>query len=94
MDEFFIRPELEQSRRRSPLALSPEALEVLSVKQALQPRSQAETLATFADGSPAVVRRVADKGQVICCGFLPALSYIKPALAAWLEWTPRGSADY
>ncbi len=59
-----------------------ETLEVLSVKQSLQPRPPAETMATFADGSPAVVRRVADKGQVICCGFLPALSYIKPALVA------------
>ena len=41
-----------------------------------------EVLATFKDGQPAVVSGPAAKGQVIVCGFLPALSYIKPALLA------------
>ena len=59
-----------------------DTLEVLSVKQALQPRPQADTLATFADGSPAIVSHAAEKGRVLCCGFLPALSYVKPALVA------------
>jgi len=59
-----------------------EKLDVLSTKQSLQPRPQSRNLATFADGSPAVVSRAAGRGQVICCGFLPALSYIRPALLA------------
>lgn len=50
--------------------------EVLSVKQALTAQPGAETLATFADGSPAIVR----KSGITVCGFLPALSYIKTAL--------------
>lgn len=59
-----------------------EKLEVFSTKQSLQPRPDSQTLATFADGNPAVVSRSAGKGHVICCGFLPALSYIHPALLA------------
>jgi hypothetical protein len=50
--------------------------EVLSVKQPLTARPGAETLATFADGSAAIVR----KDNITVCGFLPALSYIKTAL--------------
>ncbi len=69
-----------------------EKLEVLSMKQELFPlvaaKSKAipeanddiEILATFQDGKPAVVSGRAGKGRVIVCGFLPALSYIKPAL--------------
>ncbi len=52
------------------------AAEVLSVKQTLAPRAGAKVLATFKDGSPALVRG----GTVYCAGFLPALAYIKPAL--------------
>ena len=39
-------------------------------------------LATFKDGQPAVVSGRVGNGRVIVCGFLPALSYIKPALLA------------
>ena len=39
-----------------------------------------EILATFGDGSPAAVGGRAGRGRVICCGFLPALAYIKAAL--------------
>lgn len=49
---------------------------VLGVKQTLTPKEGADTLATFSDGSAAVVRR----GQVTVSGFLPALAYIKTAL--------------
>jgi len=53
---------------------------VQSVKQALTANKTAQTLATFKDGSAAMVRGAAGKGSIIACGFLPALSYIKPAL--------------
>jgi hypothetical protein len=64
-----------------------EQLEVLSIKQQLSPvASQAgvntEVLATYQDGQPAVVSGTVGKGRIIVCGFLPALSYIKPALLA------------
>jgi len=36
--------------------------------------------ATFKDGSPAVTTRLLGKGQVVYCGFLPGLSYFKPAI--------------
>jgi hypothetical protein len=50
--------------------------EVLGVKQPLRPKAESEIVATFGDGTPAIVRR----GNVTVCGFLPALSYIKTAL--------------
>ena len=49
---------------------------VLGVQQTLTAKSGAETTATFNDGGAAIVR----KGGVTCCGFLPALGYIKAAL--------------
>lgn len=42
--------------------------------------NMAQVLAKFSDGSPAVVERQVGKGKVIYCGFLPGLSYFKPAL--------------
>ena len=39
-------------------------------------------LATFKDGAPAAISGRVGKGNVIVTGFLPALSYIKPALLA------------
>ncbi len=59
-----------------------EVLEVLSVKQPLSVVGDAEVLATFADGQPAVAVGKAGKGRVVVSGFLPALSYIKPALVS------------
>jgi hypothetical protein len=50
--------------------------DVLSVKQSLTAKPGAETLATFANGSAAIVRN----DNITVCGFLPALSYIKTAL--------------
>ncbi len=56
--------------------------EVLAVRQALTPRDGAEVVGNFQDGSPALVRGASGKGRVYCAGFLPGLSYIKPALDA------------
>jgi hypothetical protein len=53
---------------------------VLSVRQPLTAHKGAATLATFQDQSAALVRGASGKGTVYCSGFLPALSYIKPAL--------------
>lgn len=61
-----------------------EKLEVLSLKQPLAPREDGQVLATFGDGGPAVVAGRVGEGRVMMAGFLPALSYIKPALAARL----------
>jgi len=58
------------------------AAEVLAVKQAIESRTGAETLATFKDQSPAIIRGSAGKGTIYCAGFLPALAYIKQALDA------------
>ncbi|NUQ64971.1 MAG: hypothetical protein HUU20_21110 [Pirellulales bacterium] len=70
-------------------------LEVLSVKQPLRPRGvqQANVLATFQDGQPAVVAGLAGKGRVLVLGFLPALSYIKPALAARQSLDDQAEAE-
>ncbi len=57
-----------------------QKLEVLSVSQRQSARGGAETLATFADGSPATITAAAGKGRVISHGYLPALPYIKQAI--------------
>ncbi len=83
-----------------------EKLEVLSMKQGLSPftprknmffpgtNDDIEILATFQDGQPAVVSGRAGNGRVIVCGFLPALSYIKPALVARRPLEQRLDAHY
>jgi hypothetical protein len=60
-------------------------LEVLSVRQRQKPRVGAEVLATFADGSPAIVRAEAGAGMIYSAGFLPALDYIKQAVVSRRE---------
>lgn len=70
-----------------------ERLEVLSVQQPLTARSNARTLATFGNGQPAVVMAPAGQGQIISLGFLPALSYIKPALTARVGLERRADSE-
>ena len=57
-------------------------MEVLSIRQELVPDEHYEVLATFSDGSPALVRGNYGNGKVYSAGFLPALDYIKQALVA------------
>jgi hypothetical protein len=67
--------------------------EVLSVKQALRAKETAEIVARFGDGAPAVVRGSVGKGFVYCVGFLPGLSYVKPALVAKFALEEQAVAD-
>lgn len=53
----------------------PDALPVPSVRARLKKTAAAETLATFADGSPALLRATPGKGETLTCAFLPGLSY-------------------
>ena len=53
---------------------------VIGVRSRVKLASGSEQLATFSDGSPAISKRVAGKGQAIYCGFLPSLAYFKPAI--------------
>ena len=43
----------------------------------------AEIESRFGDGSPAVTTRSSGKGEAVYCGFLPGLTYFKPALPKW-----------
>jgi hypothetical protein len=45
----------------------------------------------FRDGSPGVTTRTAGKGKAMYCGFLPALSFYKPAIP--LRPVDRGATD-
>ncbi|HEX7376161.1 MAG TPA: hypothetical protein VF278_03565, partial [Pirellulales bacterium] len=45
-----------------------------------------QPLGAFSDGSPAVVSKASGRGKSFYCGFLPGLSYFRPAL-------PRRPAD-
>ena len=70
-----------------------EKLEVVSVKQSLTTRQGSAVLATFGDGKPAAVSGQAGKGRIITLGFLPALSYIKPALIARLPLEQQAASE-
>lgn len=76
------------------------SLEVLSVKQPLRVVKsklisdiEVDVVATFKDGQPAVISCSAQKGQVFIMGFLPGLSYIKPALSARRPLEQKGEKD-
>jgi len=102
------RAELEQpqphlSYGRAIRLLSPQdhvtwgdaRIEVLSVKEKLTPRAGAKVLATFQDGSAALVRADAGRGTVYVAGFLPGLAYVKAALLhrKQVEQQYAGSSD-
>ncbi len=78
---------------RDAVSWGDERLEVLSVKQPLAAKDQGEVLARFDDGQPAVVSGRTGRGRVIAVGFLPALSYIKPALAARLPLEQQAAKE-
>lgn len=84
---------LQNLATRDTVTWSKERLDVLSVQQPQTPRSKASTLATFSNGQPAVVAARAGKGRTISVGFLPALSYIKSALAARDKLEKNASGD-
>ena len=89
--------------------VSKTVLECLSVKQTLNPKPgvRSEVFAHFQDSSPAALSAAVGRGRVDVLGFLPGLSYIKPALlhrvaltqkAAQVElgkaaWTPEESRE-
>jgi hypothetical protein len=52
---------------------------------------QAKITGTFADGTPAVTMRRVGNGSATYCGFLPGLSYFKPAIP--LRPVDRGATD-
>lgn len=51
----------------------------------------AEVRGVFRDGSPAIAARQTGKGQAVYCGFLPGLTYFKPAIP--LRPVDRGATD-
>lgn len=73
---------LDTLTTRDRVAVNGATLDVLSVRQKMSAGSDAEVLGRFQDGTPAIVRGQAGKGTVYSFGFLPSLSYIKPALVA------------
>jgi hypothetical protein len=70
-----------------------QQLEVLSARQPLAARDGTTVLATFRDGRPAVVSGRAGAGRILALGFLPALAYIKPALAARVPLERQAAAE-
>lgn len=65
-------------------------LPVIGARAQIQVHS-AEVLGVFEDGTPAITRRTVGKGQAIYCGFLPGLTYFKPAIP--LRPAERGTTD-
>lgn len=61
------------------------ALDVLSVRQQQTAKEGSDVVATFEDGSPAIVRSSVGTGMIYSAGFLPALDYIRQAVVARRE---------
>ncbi len=58
---------------------TPRSLPVFGVRSRLRV-STAEVVGQFEDGSPAITLHRVGKGRAMSCGFLPGLSYFKPAI--------------
>jgi len=56
--------------------------DVLAVKQTLKPKPGSVISGTFSDSSPSIVSGKAGRGTILCCGFLPAIAYMRKALIA------------
>ncbi|MCM8828346.1 MAG: beta-galactosidase trimerization domain-containing protein [Candidatus Omnitrophica bacterium] len=65
------------------------AMQVISVKQLLKEKSNSWILARYSDGSPAIVMGRSGAGTVYACGFLPGLSYARPAIIAKRQWEQK-----
>ncbi len=82
-----------------------KALDVVTVKTGATPTTvpvfgaltrvtatrEATVLGTFKDASPALVMHQVGKGRTLYCGFLPGLSYFKPAMP--LRPVDRGASE-
>lgn len=65
--------------------------EVFGAKSSFEPAKDAHVMGNFKDGSAAITLREAGKGRAYYCGFLPGLSYFKPAIP--LRPVDRGSTE-
>jgi hypothetical protein len=70
--------------------IAAEEVDLLAQRQKLQAPAGSKVLATFEDGSSALVAQQVGRGQVIAYGFMPALAYIHGAHKRFWE---TGSKD-
>ena len=64
-------------------------MQVISVKQSLKEKPNSRILARYDDGSSAIVMGKNGAGTVYCCGFLPGLSYARPAIISRRQWNEK-----
>lgn len=89
----FIKQDLNFRKPLDHITLESGAtkLPAFGVVSRFTPGKGVNVLGTFADGSPAVVANAAGKGKTMYCGFLPSLSYFKPAIP--MVPVDRGGTD-
>ncbi|MBT4817503.1 MAG: hypothetical protein HON70_17500, partial [Lentisphaerae bacterium] len=78
---------------RDTVSAGPVTVEVLSVREVLEPRAGATVSGRYADGRAAMVRGAYGSGSITCVGFLPALAYIKAAECARNALAEPAAAD-
>ncbi len=71
--------------------LSAIVFPVFGARSRFKVAEAAGVVGEFSDGSPAVATHVVGKGRTMYCGFLPGLSYYKPAIP--LRPVDRGATD-
>ncbi len=89
----FIKQDLKFVRSLDTVTLDEPAstFPVFGVVSRVKPAADTAVQGRFADGTPAVVARSVGKGRTLYCGFLPSLSYFKPAIP--MQPLDRGSTD-
>ncbi len=87
----FIKQDLPWVRPLGSVTWHQQKLPVFGAITLVKPSADAAVEGLFADGSPAVVARRVGQGQTRYCGFLPGLSYFRPAVPE--RPVDRGSTD-
>ncbi|MBI4026518.1 MAG: beta-galactosidase trimerization domain-containing protein [Verrucomicrobia bacterium] len=83
-------PDAPQPQRIAAGSLSTNSYDLAIGREVLEPASDAETLAFFSDGKPAVTRSAYGKGQVYVVGFFGGLEYA----ASTMKLGPDRQPDY
>jgi hypothetical protein len=77
----FVKQNLPFALPIDTVSLNGSAIEVVGWKSHFKTNDQAiDVLGTFSDASPAITSHSVGTGRAMYCGFLPGLSYFKPAI--------------
>ncbi|MHB0938608.1 MAG: beta-galactosidase trimerization domain-containing protein [Armatimonadota bacterium] len=77
---FRVRQELPYLQPLAQVQVGGEKMPQIAINERITPAAGANVLATFTDGSPALINRALGNGQVFYCAALPGVAYLYTAL--------------